>query len=478
MKKTALILLLILSTAHCSLLRKKVSPYPTGVIFPLDKAAEVAYAGEIIGPAQRDADSVYFSTRKGEVYRIDSHKQEISWTFRVQESLDSPVYLSEKRIYVCSLNGTLYCLDKEGQCLWNKEVGEKVTSGVEEAHGRVYFGTKSGVCFCLDPVSGEEIWKFAAGVTVRPTPFVWKELILFRCGDGNIHFLDKKGNSAGSYASDAPVQSPLAGDGDFLYFATQDGMFRCVDVQRHREKWRIKSGSPVYSPPVVHKDKVFFLGWNGVLYCLKKKNGTLLWWSMASSRSAFPLEIVEDKIIAASLSPEIVCFNIMTGENQGTYTAPGEMRSNPVWLSPHLLVNLYDHSTDEGTVIFLMKKVSVELSSSKKPPQKPAEEIVLSAKEAGFHLPEYTFFLTRFVRWELYPDLLVLVPAEEKAVAQEKSEENKWAWIPAEEGIYLIGVAVTDAKETAETETLFEIREEETKSDDKKQKRRTKDGER
>jgi len=186
-----------------------------------------------------------------------------------------------------------------------------------------------------------------------------------------------------------------------------------------------------------------------------------LWWSVIPSRAFYHLMIVNERIVVTSLSSLLMSFDVKTGEKIGEFQGADEMRSNPVWCDPYMLVSRYDSESDQGTLIFFQKLVAVELSPSKSSPQKINEDIVVTAAPSGFYLPEYEFSLTPLFKWPLNPYFFVLLgKEEEKQVVQEKSELNTWEWFPDEEGIYSIGAIVTDEREKAETAIPFLIQKE------------------
>ena len=150
--------------------------------------------------------------------------------------------------------------------------------------------------------------------------------------------------------------------------------------------------------------------------------------------------------MASSFSSTLVCFDTKTGLKKGTYEAGQEVRSNPLWLEPYLLISLYDHKKDEGRLVFLKKVVAVTLTPSKESPQKIGEEVIFSAKATGFFQPKYEFYLKT---------------ESGEEVVQEISERGSWTWYPEAIGDYTVGVKVFDAKEEAETEISFLIEKEE-----------------
>jgi outer membrane protein assembly factor BamB len=327
MKKFTLLFLVCIFLGFCSFFRSKITPYPSGIIFPVEKAGEMAYKGKVLGFVKDDGGDLYLSTRKGLVYCLAGGKREILWKFEASEELTSSPFLGVENVYVYDRTSTLYCLTKKGRLIWRKEVKEKISTGVTEFKKKICLGTEKGVLFALSTASGEEIWHFDAGEAIRSTPVFADERIIFSCDDHSLYFLTEKGSLLDKVKTDYRIQPVPLVEKNYLYFGTDDHYFYCFNLAKRKKKWKVKIGGKVFSPPVVDGKRIFFLCWNNVLYCLNKKNGHILWWKIIPSRSSYSLEISGEKIVASSFSSLLVCFDVETGEEVGDYDAGQEIKS-------------------------------------------------------------------------------------------------------------------------------------------------------
>lgn len=445
MKKLAFLFFISLFLGFCSFFKAKVLPYPSGVIFPIEKDEEIIYQGKIIDPMQKINRTIYFSTLIGIVYSFDSLERKILWKFEAKNPLASAPHLSKEKIYVFDRRNTLYCLDEKGQLLWEKEIEENISSEVREDRERLYLGTEEGGLLALNSLDGELIWRFQAGSTIRSSPVFSDSWIIFGCDDGALYFLSRGGKLVDKFNTGDKIEASPLVDENRLYFGSHDRYLYCLDLKKRKAKWKVKSGEKILSQPLADERRVFFVSWDSVLYSLNKYNGTILWWQILPSRSLYRPEIIEDKIVASSFSSNLVCFDIKTGEKKGTYGADQEARSNPLWVNPYLLINLYDYKKDEGRLVFLKKIVKVTLIPSTESPLEAGEEVTFTAKATGFFQPKYEFYLKT---------------EEKREVVQEISEKGSWTWYPETPGVYSVEVKVVDAKEEAETEISFTIEKE------------------
>ena len=446
MKKTIFLICLTLFLSSCSLFHQKISPYPNGVVFPLEKDKEIIYEGEIVDLIQREESFLYFSTTDGIIYKIDGERSEIIWKFKSQKEAESPPSIGLENIYFYDKTSTLYCLNKEGKLCWKKTFEEKITSEIKEIGEIIFIGTEKGNFFALTTASGKEIWRFKAGGAIRSNPISSDNMIIFGCDDQYIYFLSKSGTLLNKYEAGGVVGSTLLVDGNLLYFGTEGHNFYCFDLKKWKEKWEVKSGGKIITSPVIDNKRLFFLSWSGVLYCLNKKNGSILWWKSIPYRSYYRFEIVQDKIVVSSLSSFLVCFDSETGEKMGQFDALLEVSSNPLWFYPFLLINVYEKNENMGKLLFLRKKVKLSLILSKKSPQKTDEEIVFTASAKGLFREKYEFYLEK---------------EGKKQIVQEMSEKKSWTWFPEKAGKYIIGCISVDEREKVEAKISFEIIEEE-----------------
>ena len=464
MKKTALYLLLIIASVSFSACRARIAPYPTGIIFPLAVDREIPYAGEITDVLCKQGDSLIFSTQKGLVYALNSSTRKIAWQFSCQENLDSPPYLGVEHIYVYDQKGTLYCLDQNGHLIWEKKLDEQITGGILEYRNRIYLGAASGAFFALNTADGKEIWRFQAGDAVRSTPAVVSRKVIFGCDDNNLYFLNWKGDLIDRFPAGGEIRGSLKVDQGLLYFGSFDHFFYCWNLEKGKVKWKVKTGGNIHTHPVIHEKKLFFTSMNNVLYCLHKRTGTIQWWRAIPARSYYFPEIIGDKIVVSALSSQFLCFEIETGREAGKHEAADEVKSNPIWVNPYLIINLYNKGDDSGKLVFMKKNVWVSLTPSKVSPQKTNEEIVLTASAAGFYLPQYEFKLKHFYKIRFGFSFTVYIESEtDMEITQPKSENSFWTWFPDKAGLYIITVNVVDEKEKAESKLIFTIEESEEK---------------
>jgi hypothetical protein len=128
-----------------------------------------------------------------------------------------------------------------------------------------------------------------------------------------------------------------------------------------------------------------------------------------------------------------------------------------------VVLSHYDRATGEGRLSFLEKDVRVALSFSKPSPQRPNEEITVTAQPSALFQPQFEFTVSRYLF--LCFGLGGFIPVrqgEGRETEQPLSQRKAWTWFPEEPGWYLIEVRAVDEKESASAWTWFRIQADRT----------------
>jgi outer membrane protein assembly factor BamB len=444
---------LALLSLSCSLFRARVKPYPAGLIFPLAEAGRVTVEGDVNGTLVRGEDGrLYFSTDKGGLYCLESAAPKIAWQLINPVAFGCPPDLAPDRIFLWDLDNTVRCFDRTGKPGWQTKIGDKFLSPLSHDRERLYIGTEAGDLIALSQATGEELWRFRTQGPISAAAVFYEDMIIAGSRDGSVYLLSPTGVKRGAVVLGSPVSVTPLVDGHYLYVGTEDFAFHCWDLSRRKDKWKIRAAGRVLAPPGADEKRVYLQASNGVLYALKKNGGDILWWWIGPSRSPFELGSDGERVLIASHSPLLFSLDKKTGQVAGKYEAETEIRSNPVWADPYLILSVYDTAADQGILAFFEKEVKLELTASVTSPQPVGSEITFTAAVSGFYLPQFEFTLRQ---------------GEEKTVVQKADVKETWVWYPDKEGSYAVSVKVSDEKKTKEAEIPFEITASEKKDEGK-----------
>ncbi len=440
--KRALAYFLVVAGVSCSVFRSRPAPYPEGVIFPLEPASKLEFGGRVVRSLVKSGGKLYFSTDKGVLYCLDERGRQVLWSYDASSTLGCAPAVGPAVIAVWDAANNVLGLSPDGALTWKTQLPETPSSDIALAHDRLYVGTREGNLYALSQSKGEVLWAFKTGGAVEAACVAWHESVVAASTDGLVYFVGRDGKLKHSWEAGAAIRvTPLA-EGDSLYFGADDASFICLGLRERRPKWRLRAEGRILSVPRTDGKRIYFTASNTVLYAIDKTGGDIAWWKILPSRSPYSPEIAGDKILAASSSPWLVSLDRATGRETGRYEAGLEVRSNPSWSPPDILLALYDSAADGGSLVRLQKLVKVELSASPPSPAPAGAEVVFTASAVGFHLPKYEFFIRR---------------ESGTTVGQAASGKSTWAWFPENEGKVTIGVKAADARESREFEMSFEI---------------------
>jgi outer membrane protein assembly factor BamB len=456
--KKLVVYLSILLMAGCAVNKKPdTETYPSGLIFPLEIAERHVFPGMNAGRIAVREGRLYITTREGWLYCLNQETGKEVWSHQIQSSWGSPPYLGESGIYAVSQNNLLRKLNYTGEEMWDIAVGGSAKGGILEDSGVVYFSSGS----MLEARGADDkdlVWSFETGGNIRSTPRIFQDHIFFGNESGILFVIDRNGKEAARFESGGEIQDAVAVEGRRVYFGSADKYIYSVDWKEKKIKWKVKTGGGIFAPIALGKKNLYLTSGNNVLYCYNKKNGTMKWWRKIPSRTTYSPLLTPDKVVVASASPKLLGFEKLMGGTAGEFTAPQEIKSNPVWNDPYLLVTVFYNDRDESELLFLKKAVYVAVETTQSSPQTVNQNIDVTARAVGFHLPQYEFSLQRFVPLSFGCWPVLFMPVGKSAeVIQPFSEESSWAWFPEKSGAYKIIVKAKDAKENAQNQVYYLI---------------------
>ncbi len=348
-------LILIYALSSCSIHKKKELAVEPVLNFPLIQDSEVCFEGEINRVITQSENRVYFSSSKGGLYCIEDPKQGIQRLFTSEIDFASPPYISGEYIFVYDSMNNIYCIRKDGVLSWKTHIEENISGGIAASHGKIFFGTENGNFLSYDADSGKYLWGVETEGPIRSLPIVMDDTVVFGSDDKKLYLLNLDGDIIKEYETGGEIRGSFVYREDRLYFGSYDEYFYCIHMEKKKIEWRVKTGGKIHAYPLLGEKCVLFPSWDNVLYCLNDSNGTVLWWNPIPARCLFPIEAVGTQLLVTSLSSEVDCFDIKTGEDKGEYIAENELRSNPLWFRDTLLLSVYDKENDVSKILFLIK---------------------------------------------------------------------------------------------------------------------------
>lgn len=348
--------LVVSLASSCFLFVAREATAPPRLVFPLVEKNRVVYDGKIVGALRQDGGRVYLTTEKRLVYCIEVKNSSILWSHALESDLEVSPVVGKDSLFLLDREGTLTCLSKSGQLLWKSKTGATPPVSLSLGSGLLIVGGEAGDILALEPASGMSLWGYKAGGAIPGGAVFWGNEVICASLDGKIYFLSRAGRLVRTLVVGSPLPVQPLVDEDRIYVGAEGAHFYCFDLRRQKRKWRMDLRGKVMAPPRLDGKRLFVSSSNCVLYCLNKDHGDILWWQPLPSRSPYELAFCDGRILVTSLSSTLFCLDKTTGEEVGSYEAGSEIRSNPVWLEPNVLINLYDPAQEKGNLVILQGK--------------------------------------------------------------------------------------------------------------------------
>lgn len=296
--------------------------------------------GKIVGSAAIADSTVYFGSKDGFVYALNTENGNQKWTFQTGGPVTSRPLLYRKKVFVLSYDGNLYALDqKSGHLLWifatggehryqrsldndqlTDDIWDYYLSSPVAANGLIYFGSSDRHVYALDVESGKEEWKFQTGDVVHATPTVHDGQLYIGSFDGYFYALDARNGEliwkfdtiGDRYFPKGEVQRGAVVSDGTVYFGSRDYNLYALDTRYGYGHWNYKEqGSWIIARPLLYDANLYFgTSDSHAFYSMSAQNG-LVNWKINLPMRVYGSAVARDQTIYFG------CFNgILYGVNK------------------------------------------------------------------------------------------------------------------------------------------------------------------
>ncbi len=255
--------------------------------------------------------------------------------------LNAPA-ISDGVLFVGADDNNLHALDAAtGQSLWTFETGDSVRTAATVANGIVYVGSNDNHLYALDARTGDLVWKHNTGDALQYPPLVTGDKVYVPTtseSGRNIHSLDAAtGATIWVSTEDYPFDTGWeAGFGaatrdNLLFSVGYDGELHALDTATGETVWTsLGQGARTDTPPVVVDDLLYVTAVNTAL-ALDPQSGETLWAFDTGRYPArgFPPVIDGDTFYFAP-DDHLYALNTATGETEWEFVLDDMAATTPV----------------------------------------------------------------------------------------------------------------------------------------------------
>lgn len=159
--------------------------------------------------------------------------------------------------------------------------------------------------------SAKPIWAFKVEDSIRSTPLVHKDRVIFGAYDNNVWAINIADGTFGwKMATEGGIgSSPAYGSGT-IYIGSSDRRLYAIDVKNGKRKWMYKTNGKIYSTPYLALGSIFVGSDDGYLYALKPGpvSAKEIWSYNIGTPIRSSAVVEEDRIYFGTDGGELYCL--------------------------------------------------------------------------------------------------------------------------------------------------------------------------
>ena len=270
-------------------------------------------------------------------------------------------------VFAASADGTVVRLDAvTGQQVWRIAAGEKLSGGVGAGENLVLVGTPKGMVLAFDQ-NGKPLWKSRVSSEVLSAPKVAAGVVVVRSGDSRIFGLDAvDGKRKWVYERATPALSlrSAAGvvlDGGAAYVGFAGGKLVALKADDGKVLWEATIAQPkgateieriadITSLPVVDGSMVYGVAYQGKIAGIDRTSGRVMWNRDISSYTGMAAE--DGRVYVTQSTGSVYSMDYSSGK---TYWRQGGLLNRQV-SAPQPLGSYTAVGDVEGYVHFLSRE--------------------------------------------------------------------------------------------------------------------------
>jgi len=201
------------------------------------------------------------------------------WAFEAGGAIrfSSPAVGTDGTVYVGSLDGKLYAVDKKGMKKWEFATETAIySSPVLNADGTVYVG--SGVHLYAITPEGKLKWKFEAGDSIYSTVAIGEDgTVYLECEDGKLYALEPDGMKRWEFVTGGGMSGkPAIASNGTIYVGSRDKKLYAINPNGTK-KWEFTTIEEVKTSPAIGTDGTVYITSGAKRLYAIKSDGKIKW---------------------------------------------------------------------------------------------------------------------------------------------------------------------------------------------------------
>jgi outer membrane protein assembly factor BamB len=333
--KFAAAILLILSTAACSTLKRSHNRFVVEKRWARSTLEQEYLAGRRVHRfAPIVTDRVIFAANSIDgISAYERSTAHLIWHFDVKDGVEGGAQLADDILYFGAGDGQLYALQPDsGRLLWTYPLKAEGLAEPLIRNGVLYVLGGNNVAHALDAKTGKLIWLYnrreASNLSVRggSQPALSGDLVYIGFSDGALVALNK---TSGTVAWEAnlnrnkrfrDVDATPVIDGDLIYASSYDGALYCLNKNDGKIMWTIDDGG--YEQAQISGNNLFYSSTSGKTIAADKASGKILWSKENPAGIGTAPVLYRNVVIVGEMDGALRFLDMRNGDLLGDF-APG-----------------------------------------------------------------------------------------------------------------------------------------------------------
>ncbi len=291
---------------------------------------------------------VFLGTLQGEVFVLNIETGEKLGKYDFGLPVFGTPVIDSGMMYAATANNKtgLFAYDiLNGKIKWKQNFGGVETSPLL-IQNRLYITTLNGDVYCLNKKTGTVVWKiitplFERSAFLHSSPASDGKNLVYGCDDGSLFCLSVDDGKLLWRAKTLKsiTASPSIRNG-VVYIGSQDEHLYAFDINTGKELWKTPLGAKIFSSQAVSNDYVYVGTSAGEVIGLKASSGEIVWRFKAESVIATAPLVSGDVVYAGSLDRTLYALDTKTGKQLWKHSTEGRIKSMPVIWKEYLVLPL------------------------------------------------------------------------------------------------------------------------------------------
>ena len=188
-----------------------------------------------------------------------------------------------KKIFAAIFLLTLFAASQAqaftGRTKWQVNLDSGITSGISESGNLLFLGSETGRFYALNKNNGSEVWSYKGTSTIKGTPSIVNNNVVFAQGDGTITCLKISDGSLmwqslAHTGEDMPLEDGTTAGGGMIFVSKSDGKLYALDAKNGHVLWTYKASEQGLRAAPGYGDGFVFLGeYGGIMSIITPHNG-------------------------------------------------------------------------------------------------------------------------------------------------------------------------------------------------------------